>query len=222
MKHLPLPSIINPPTSNTMDDGTNTDNMMVLYTITATNGHKNKQPFTTSELTKMNTNANKNLWYAIQTRLLPPPTDVWPYWAHNSLAQYREDGFTLMYPYSKRSEVRLALVQLGKEFGQSFFYEFVPHSLGEDEIGSGVGSIRGAGGSVSSSDAMIRRTISTSPSSSSLATGENLSSSDSEPTVVMRRVKDLPVEDELTMREWEGPPLEDVVWKMKTKKMDII
>ena len=32
-------------------------------------------------------------------------------------------------------------------------------------------------------------------------------------TMVMRRVRDLPVEDELMMCEREGPMLEEIVWK---------
>ena len=52
------------------------------------------------------------------------------------------------------------------------------------------------------SDVMIRRTLSI---------RERWEEGD-EPVVVMRRVKDLPVEDELTMREFEGPALEEIVW----------
>ena len=209
----------------------NSSAAMVLYSLTATNGdnlpaHVNIGDINLST-SKLNVNANSNLWDAIQQRLAPPPVDVWPSWSHNSLAQFREDGFTVMYPYSDRKRARRKVMKLASEFGQSVIYEFVTWSEMSPpaDVGNG-GSIRGSysaaverasstrhvgkdGSSIvipplanGRSDIMIRRTISM---AGEWEEGE-------EPAVVMRRVKDLPVEDELTMREWEGPSLEEIVW----------
>ena len=132
-----------------------------------------------------------------------------------------------MYPYSDRKRARRKVMKLASEFGQSVIYEFVTWSEMSPpaDVGNG-GSIRGSysaaverasstrhvgkdGSSIvipplanGRSDIMIRRTISM---AGEWEEGE-------EPAVVMRRVKDLPVEDELTMREWEGPSLEEIVW----------
>mmetsp|Transcript_2829 Transcript_2829/g.5053 ORF Transcript_2829/g.5053 Transcript_2829/m.5053 type:complete len:298 (-) Transcript_2829:58-951(-) len=239
-QRLPLPSLINP-----LYDSAKT---MVLYTLTAVGPTNTINKKLTPNLSRMNANANAELWDAIQTSLVPRPTDVWPCWSHNSLAQFREDGYTVMYPYEKRKEARWQLAELAKVFGQSVIYEFVTFSEtsskledGSGTIGfasasssgtSGGGSIRGGEGFGATeerlvgkdgstiiipalpnrrSDMMIRRTINTSTSS---MTALNVMQDAELPTVVMRRVKDLPVEDELTMREWEGPPLEKIVWKM--------
>ena len=199
---MPLPSVL-----NTISGG-NTDDAMVLYTITASNGKKLPSS-STSDIDKANSSANKNLWYAIQTRLLPQPSDAWASWSHNSMAKVRDDGFTLMYPMQRSGEVREALAKLANEFRQNMFYEFRPWSqldnggmLAEDDS-------KGGGGSILSgmNDILIRRSILTKP----LPT----QAEDDEPTVVFRRVKDLQVEDELTMRKWHGPPIEDIVWKKK-------
>mmetsp|Transcript_2365 Transcript_2365/g.4166 ORF Transcript_2365/g.4166 Transcript_2365/m.4166 type:complete len:142 (+) Transcript_2365:312-737(+) len=136
-----------------------------------------------------------------------------------------------MYPLGQRKEARRQLVKLAREFGQEVIYEFAtlsgtPSGTPSDvAAGAQGGSLRGGlearAGSVrrigkdesalvipalpdGRSDVMIRRTISTSASTKN---------GDEEPTVVMRRVNDLPVEDELTMRGWEGPPLHQIVWE---------
>lgn len=176
----------------------------------------------------MNGKANADLWDALQKRLTSPrPVDAWPCWNHNSLAKFREDGYVVMYPLGQRKEARRQLVKLAREFGQEVIYEFA--TLSETPLdgaaGAQGGSLRGGlearAGSVrrigkdgsalvipalpdGRSDVMIRRTISTSASTKN---------GDEEPTVVMRRVNDLPVEDKLTMRGWEGPPLHQIVWE---------
>ncbi|KAL7552166.1 LOW QUALITY PROTEIN: hypothetical protein ACHAWF_015389 [Thalassiosira exigua] len=190
---------------------------VVVFTLTAANGRNLPLPneLPTSDLSKLNRNANANLWEAMRVRLTPRPTDAWPCWSHNSLARHREDGFAAMYPATLRDEAREALTALAREFGQSFVYEFATWNpgrgtAGEHAGGDGEGGRGGAGGvpglPEGRSDVMIRRTVSTSSKASSSPGTE-------EPAVVMRRVGELPVEDELTMREWEGPPLEEVVWK---------
>ena len=221
-QRLPLPSVLDP-----VGDSTSS---LVLFSLTASNG--NNVPTKGSDTSSLNTNANFNLWNAIQYRLIPEPVDAWPSWSHNSLAQYREDSFTLMYPYSKRREARSALVKLASEFGQSSFYEFTTWS---EAPGSGdrfssseqekaamerAGSIRRIGEDGSAiiipplpdgrSDIMIRNTIIVDEKSAESRGGEY-------PSVVMRRVKDLPVEDELTMRDFEGPSVDEITWSKKMK-----
>jgi hypothetical protein len=173
---------------------------------------------------------NALLWQEIAEYLQPRPIDVWPCWNHNSLAQFREDGFAVMYPHSMRQEARMGLTKLAEHVGQSVLYEYVtwseasPHADvggGGNILGNGGGSVEERAGSSrlvgkdgsaivipalpnGRSDVMIRRTIAIASSSSDAG---------QEPAVVMRRVKDLPVEDELTMREWEGPPLEKITLK---------
>jgi hypothetical protein len=61
-------------------------------------------------------------------------------------------------------------------------------------------------------DVMIRTTIPTDPEAGRGSSQSRSNKPAGKPVVVMRRVKDLPVEDELTSRDWEGPPLEDIVW----------
>ena len=186
----------------------------------------------------MNMSGNKRLWTAIQKELSPRPTDAWPCWSHNSSAQFREDGFVVMYPYENRKEARWQVAQLAREFGQSYIYEFETVSelmtRAEDGVVKTSASKRrnlyggdtdtqlvGKDGSTivvpalpnGHSDVIIRRTISTDISSNSVSSYVKNKWRGDEPTVVMRRVKDLPVEDELTMREWEGPLLGDVVWR---------
>jgi len=209
-KRLPLPSIIDPVY--------NSSAAVVLYSLTASNSKKGAH-------SGMNEAANSDLWNAIQEQLAPPPIDAWPSWSHNSLAQFREDGFTLMYPYNQRQRARKIIKKLAKEFGQSVIYEYVtwsemspPADIG-DAASSARGSVGFGGGtkhvgkdgyssivippmSNGRSDVMIRRTLSI---KARWEEGD-------EPVVVMRRVKDLPVEDELTMREYEGPALEEIVW----------
>jgi len=228
-KRLPLPSKIDPQFESYG---------MVLYSLTAANfdgrspAPQNKE--LTPNISRMNGKANADLWDALQKRLTSPrPVDAWPCWNHNSLAKFREDGYVVMYPLGQRNEARRQIVKLAREFGQEVIYEFVTLSeTPSDGAGGGVGGTGAQGGSLRGgpetragsvrrigkdgsalvipalpdgrSDVMIRRTISTSAST------EN---GDGEPTVVMRRVKDLPVEDELTMRGWEGPPLHQIVWE---------
>jgi len=222
-QRLPLPSVLDPVHDSTA--------ALVLFSLTASNG--NNIPNKGSDVSKLNTNANFNLWNAIQHRLIPEPVDAWPSWSHNSLAQFREDSYTLVYPYSKRNEARSALVKLASEFGQSSFYEFITWSetpAGSDYGFSGggyeekgalerAGSIRRIGEDGSAiiipplpegrSDIMIRSTIIVDENSADTG-GEH-------PSVVMRRVKDLPVEDELTMREFEGPNVDEITWSKKAK-----
>jgi hypothetical protein len=211
-KRLPLPSTIDPVYNSTAS--------MVLFSITPTSKAESDSKY-----------ANTILWQAIQRSLRPRPIDVWPCWSHNSLAQFREDGYTVMYPYSMRQEARMGLTKLAKNLDQSILYEYITWSESSShadvgggdkiQVGGGGGSVEERAGSVrlvgkdgsaivipalpnGRSDVMIRRTLSTHPSSSDAG---------QEPAVVMRRVKDLPVEDELTMREWEGPPLEKITLK---------
>jgi len=208
-KRLPLPSIIDPVY--------NSSAAVVLYSLTAANSKKGAH-------SGMNEAANSDLWNAIQEQLAPSPIDAWPSWSHNSLAQFREDGFTLMYPYNQRQRARKIIKKLAKEFGQSVIYEYVtwsemspPADIGDaasarSSVGFGGGTKHVGKDGYSSivippmsngrSDVMIRRTLSI---KARWEEGD-------EPVVVMRRVKDLPVEDELTMREWEGPSLEEIVW----------
>jgi hypothetical protein len=132
-----------------------------------------------------------------------------------------------------RDDARMALTKLAKNLGRYpvRLYEYVTwsESSPNTDLGGGInvqgkegasveesaGILRLAGKFVGKngsaivipalpngrSDIMIRRTISTASSSSD---------SEQELAVVMRRVKDLPVEDELTMREWKGPPPEEI------------
>jgi len=220
-QRLPLPSVLDPIHDSTA--------ALVLFSLTAVNG--NNIPNKGSDASSLNTNANLNLWNAIRYRLKPEPVDAWPSWSHNSLAQFREDGFTLMYPYSRRNVARNALVKLAIEFGQSSFYEFITWSEtpaesdfgfsgGSDEAKGALeraGSIRRIGEDGSAiiipplpegrSDIMIRNTIIVDETAANTG-GEH-------PSVVMRRVKDLPVDDELTMREFEGPNVEEIIWSKK-------
>ena len=220
-QRLPLPSVLDP-----IHDSTAAH---VLFSVTASNG--NNIPNKGSDISNLNTNANINLWNAVQHRLIPAPVDAWPSWSHNSLAQFREDSYTLMYPYSKRSEAKSALVKLASEFGQSSFYEFITWSesstgsdygfnSGGDETKGALeraGSIRRIGEDGSAiiipplsegrSDIMIRNTI--------IVDGNSANTGREHPSVVMRRVQDLPVEDELTMREFEGPNVDEILWSKK-------
>ena len=212
-KRLPLPPVLDPVY--------NSSAAMVLFSFTASNGNNLPENTNIGNInlspSHININANMNLWDAIQQRLSPPPMDVWPCWSHNSLAQYREDGFTVMYPYAQRRRALTNIKKLAKEFGQSVIYEYVtwsemspPADIGDGMRGKYGGGTHVGKDGVSSiiipplangrSDVMIRRTISLTERNNDL------------PEVVMRRVKDLPVEDELTMREWEGPSLEEIVW----------
>ena len=228
-QRLPLPSILDPPLAYenvgnpAMLSAFEGSSPVVLYSITASGNTRTSMgaaTFSADALSKFNVNSNTNLWHALLTSLVPRPMDVWPSWSHNSLAQVREDGFTLMYRTDDRMEARLSLTKLAREFGQRHIYEFETHKESSDGDGpepdeGGGGSIRRVGndGSViiipalpnDRSDVMIRRTISTAPKKPNKPPEE-------EPTVVMRRVKEMPVEDELTMRTWEGPPLEEIKW----------
>jgi hypothetical protein len=237
-QRLPLPSLLDP-----IGDSTK---YKVLFQLTASNGN-NLPTGKGSDVSKLNSNANFNLWNAIQNRLAPIPEDAWPSWSHNSLSQFREDSYTLMFPYSRRNEARKALVKLAGEFGQSSLYEFITWSETptDSDYGFSGGGVRGDGaegtmeraGSVrrigkdgsaiiipslpeGRSDVMIRSTIVVDEKSAETR-GEY-------PSVVMRRVKDLPVEDELTMREFEGPSVDEISWskqklknKTKTEKTGI-
>ena len=212
-KRLPLPPILDPVYNTTAS--------IVLFTINCGPLRQDKEM----------------VWRLLQSVLLPRPLDVWPSWSHNSLAQYREDGFTVMYPLRLRGEARIALTKLvnKKVVDQSYIYEYLTWSetTSQPNIGDSSGVRGGSAGSVEErissvrlvgkdgsaivipklpngrSDIMIRRTIST-------TTDSVLSDPEDEPTVIMRRVMDLPVEDELTMKEWEGP-LEEIVWSKDTK-----
>ncbi|KAL3826667.1 hypothetical protein ACHAXA_001190 [Cyclostephanos tholiformis] len=217
-KRLPLPSMIDPVH--------NSSESMVLFSFT-------RIPLTKS--TDDVKHANAMLWRAIDRSLKPRPLDVWPCWSHNSLAQFREDGYTVMYPFSVRDEARMALTKLAKDLGRRVdsppvfrLYEYLtwsessPNANVQGEEGTSAkesagvlrlsGEFVGKDGSVivipalpnGRSDIMIHRTIPTASSTSDV--GQELA-------VVMRRVKDLPVEDELTMREWEGPPIEEISMK---------
>lgn len=220
-QRLPLPSVLDPIHDSTA--------ALVLFSLTGVNG--NNIPNKGSDISNLNTNANLNLWNAIRYRLKPEPVDAWPSWSHNSVAQFREDGFTLMYPYSRRNVARNAMVKLAREFGQSSFYEFITWSEtptesdfgfsgGSDEEKGALeraGSIRRIGEDGSAiiipplpggrSDIMIRNTIIVDETAANTG-GEH-------PSVVMRRVKDLPVDDELTMREFEGPNVDEIIWSKK-------
>jgi nitrate reductase NapE component len=211
-KRLPLPPILDPVYNTTAS--------IVLFTINCGPLRRDKEI----------------VWRLLQSSVLPRPIDVWPSWSHNSLAQYREDGFTVMYPLRLRGEARIALTKLvnKKVVDRSYLYEYLTWSetTSHPNIGD-VSGVKGGGSSGSSveeragsvrlvgkdgsaivipklpngrSDIMIRRTISTTNTDSVLSDPED------EPTVIMRRVMDLPVEDELTIREWEGPSLEEIVW----------
>lgn len=228
-QRLPLPSLLDPIYNATAS--------MVLFSLTASNGN-NVPTSKASDLSKLNANANSNLWNAITSRLVPEPVDAFPSWSHNSLAQFREDSFTLMFPYGARNEARSALSKLAIEFGQSAFYEFTTWSetpTGSDYGFSGgnirrdgakgalerAGSIRRIGKDGSAiiipplpegrSDVMIRKTI--------VVNEKALETVGEDPMVVMRRVKDLPVEDELTMREFEGPSVETIRWSKKKARL---
>lgn len=216
-KRLPLPPILDPVYNTTAS--------IVLFTINCGPLPQDKQM----------------VWRLLQSSPLPRPIDVWPSWSHNSLAQYREDGFTVMYPLRLRGEARIALTKLVNKkvvVTQMIIsiYEYLTWSetTSHPNIGDSSG-VRGGGSTGASveeragsvrlvgkdgsaivipklpngrSDIMIRRTVSTTADSV-------LSDPEDEPTVIMRRVVDLPVEDELTMREWEGPSLEEIVWSKK-------
>jgi hypothetical protein len=203
----PLKRVALPPR---LDPWNKPDSAMVLYTLSASNGN---DLFT-------NTNANVNLWEAIRKQLKPKPLDAWPSWEHNSKLQFREDGFTMMYALRKREEAKSALIQLAEKFDQSMLYEFVAWNEGSDQdIGSVTPIAVDEQLQGGRTDIMIRRTISTSLGVASdkrdlrgKAQSQKAYAS-KEPVLVMRRVTDLPVEDELTLREFEGPPLEEIVWK---------
>lgn len=216
-QRLPLPRGLDPPrdgTRTTESDG------VVLYSLTAHNGRNLPAD---AELEPHHGDAlamQSQLWESIQLLTKPTPLDAWPCWSHNSLAQFREDGYAVLFPLGERKRARLQVATLAREFGQSAVYEFVTvdgRSGGDDG-----GGLRGAAegerlvgrdGSAlvapvlpdGRSDAMVRRTL---PVATPYQEWDEVL-----PTVVFRRVRDLPVEDELTMREWEGPPLEQVVWK---------
>ncbi|KAL3805564.1 hypothetical protein HJC23_005808 [Cyclotella cryptica] len=185
------------------------DAAMVLFSISASNS---KDDLLT------NTDANIKLWEEIQDHLNPKPIDVWPSWYHDSSSHFREDGFTLMYSIRKRDDAKRALIIMAEKFGQSSLYEFVAwNDFGYDAQRSAAKPRKFAerlrGGKT---DVMIRTTISTEPE---ITSGRNDRRGKAqkpvikeEPALVMRRVKELPVEDELTLREYEGPPLEDILW----------
>ncbi len=196
-KRLPLPSVI--------DHDYSSPSSIVLFYVTAVNSTSlllnnniNTNP------SKRNIKLNTRLFESMQERLKPRPIDVWPCWAHNSLARFREDGLIVMYPAAKRREARITVKRLAKAFGQSTIYEFITTSdrtKSERRVGSDGSEIIIPGLRNGRSDVMLRRSLSTDPSDKDGAG----------PAVVMRRVKNLAVEDELTMREWEGPPLDQVI-----------
>ena len=148
-----------------------------------------------------NIHANTNLWNSIQNDLRPRPLDAWPSWYHNSGAHIREDGFTVMYSIRKRDEATSSLKQLAEEFGKPYFYEFVAWDESFEEEGIEIMNTDIPPLPRKQTDVMVRRRIPT----SSKAT-------ESSEVLVMRRVKDLPVENDLTLRDFEGPSTEDVVW----------
>lgn len=197
-KRLPLPSVI--------DHDYSSPSSMVLFYITAVNStslllsnNVNPNP------SKRNIRLNTRLFESMQERLKPRPVDVWPCWAHNSIAHFREDGLIAMFPAAKRREARVTIKRLANAFGQSTIYEFITTSdraKSERRVGSDGSDIIIPGLRNGRSDVLIRRSLSTDPSDKDGAG----------PVVVMRRVKNLAVEDELTVREWEGPPLDQVVW----------
>jgi hypothetical protein len=197
-KRLPLPSVI--------DHEFSSPSSMVLFYVTAVNStalllsdNVNANP------SKRNMRVNTRLFEAMQERLKPQPIGVWPCWAHNSLAHFCKDGLIAMYPSMKRKEARVTMKRLAKAFGQSTIYEFITTSdraKSERRVGSDGSEIIIPGLRNGRSDVMVRRSLSTDAKDKDGAG----------PAVVMRRVKNLAVEDELTMRDWEGPSLEQVVW----------
>ena len=206
MKPKPPERLALPPR---LDHQDKPDSAMILFTISASN---DKDGLST------NTDANIKLWESIQEQLHPKPIDVWPSWYHDSSSHFREDGFTLMYSIRKRDDAKRALIIMAQKFGQSSLYEFVAwNDFGYDANSSSAKpekfTERLRGGKT---DVMIRTTISTEPE---IAAAKNDRRGKAqkpvvteEPVLVMRRVKELPVEDELTLREFEGPRLEDILW----------
>ncbi|KAL7487279.1 hypothetical protein ACHAW6_012875 [Cyclotella cf. meneghiniana] len=185
------------------------DSAMILFSISASNG---KDDLST------NMDANINLWESIREQLHPKPIDVWPSWYHDAWSHFREDGFTLMYSIRKRDEAKRALIIMAEKFGQSSIYEFVAwNDFGYDADSTSskpekfAERLRGG-----KTDVMIRTTISTQPDIVAVSNDRRGKAQKpvitEEPVLVMRRVKELPVEDELTLREFEGPPLEDILW----------
>ena len=210
-KRLPLPPVLDPPHDTSL---TTNSNGVVLYSLTAQNGHNLPAGSDNGDSLAMQT----QLWEAIQLLTKPTPLDAWPCWSHNSLAQFREDGYAVLYSLGEWRQARRQVAQLAQKFGQSTAYEFAT-------VDGQSGGLRGAteeerlegkdGSSLvvpalpnSRSDAMVRRTL---PVAAPYQEWEE--DVDELSSVVLRRVGVLPVEDELTMQEWEGPPLEQVIWK---------
>jgi hypothetical protein len=178
------------------------DSAIVLFTLSASKSDGD---------TTTNTNANNNLWESIRSDLQPKPLDAWPSWYHNSVSHVREDGFTIMYPIRKREDAKNALTQLTEEVGRSQFYEFVTFdesSIDEDVL---ITNVDLHPLPRKQTDVMIRRTISTG------AAGRGKSKENEESVLVLRRVQDLPQEDDLTLRDFQGPALDDVVWNKSSR-----
>ena len=167
---------------------------MILLTISAS--QEDNSP-------SSNNNANTQLWDSIRNDLRPKPLDAWPSWYHDSALHIRNDGFTLMYPSRRRDDAISSLTQLAEEFGQTTFYEFVAwDETSDDNMDIKVSNPNLPPLPRKQTDMMIRRTIRTS------VKGPGKPPSDE--TLVMRRVQDLPIEDDLTLRDYEGP--DDVIW----------
>lgn len=139
-----------------------------------------------------------------------------------------------MFRYNQRVHARKALKKLARDFGQSAFYEFVTwtDTPSQTDFGMGGGGTRGSnavdeaskrassirrigkdGSAIiipalpgGATDVMIRTTMSV---------NQEPNDKSEVPALVMRRVRDLPVEDELTMRDFEGPPEDEIVWRKR-------
>jgi hypothetical protein len=178
------------------------DSAIVLFTLSASKRDGD---------TAMNTDANNNLWESIRSDLQPKPLDVWPSWYHNSVSHVREDGFTIMYPIRNRENAKNALKQLAEEVGKSQFYEFVTWDESSIDDGVVITNTDLPPLPRKQTDVMIRRTISTGTA------GRGKSQKNDVSVLVLRRVKDLPQEDDLTLRDFEGPALDDVVWNKSSR-----
>eukprot|EP00956_Cyclotella_meneghiniana_P005118 scaffold6373_cov46-Cyclotella_meneghiniana.AAC.1 len=183
-----------------IDHGGHEESAMILLTISASK--ENNSP-------SSNTNANTQLWDSIRNDLRPKPLDAWPSWYHDSALHIRDDGFTLMYPSRRRDDAISSLMQLAEEFGQTAFYEFVAwDETSDDNMDIKVYNPNLPPLPRKQTDMMIRRTIRTSVKGPGKLQSDEI--------LVMRRVQDLPIEDDLTLRDYEGP--DDVIWN-KPKRM---
>jgi hypothetical protein len=173
------------------------ESAMVLFSLSASS---ESNPST-------NINGNTKLWESIRSELRPKPIDAWPSWYHNSSSHIREDGFTVMYSIRKRDEAKSSLTQLAEEFGQSSFYEFLAWDETNPDVDIELDNADIPRLPRKQTDIMIRKTIPT--SASGRGKSQDASASD---VLVLRRVRDLPIEDDLTLRDFEGPPMDEIIW----------